>query len=139
MRASARAICWGDQRCRSKCCTRSNKIVSLCSLRIGGPICGTAGSFAGPHCCCTGQLRSCSAVHCDGAGRAAENAGDLTNTVVLLLEAGEGHTVFGLELAVDSGLLRHLHTLRQVRYCTSDLNPPFLILHDIRRQYSHSI
>ena len=58
------------------------------------------------------------------AGRATENAGDLTHAVVLLPKAGEGHTLFGLELAVGSGLRRHLRTLRQVRCCTSDLNPP---------------
>lgn len=61
---------------------------------------------------------------CGGADRTSENTGDLTHAVVLLLGAGEGHTVFGLELAVGSRLRRHLRTLRQVRCCTSDLNPP---------------
>ena len=40
----------------------------------------------------------------DRAGRTPHNAGDLAHAVVLLLEAGHCHSVFGLKLAVGSWL-----------------------------------
>jgi hypothetical protein len=60
----------------------------------------------------------------DGAGRAAEKAGDFAHAVVLLLEAGQGHSVFRLELAAGSEARRHPLILRHGKCRASVWNSP---------------
>lgn len=62
----------------------------------------------------------------DGCRRASKYAGNGSDAQALLVQAGKGHSVFRLELAVGSRNVWHLLTLQVCRCCTSDLNPPGL-------------
>ena len=64
----------------------------------------------------------------DGAGRASQHTRHDADAVILLLQAGQRHALFGLELAVVFGLAVHLRTLLDGRCCTSVLNPPMIFI-----------
>jgi len=60
----------------------------------------------------------------DGAGRPLEGFSHRPDAIGLLMETGQRHAFFRLELSVRFGSWIHLMTLLDFRCCTSDLNPP---------------
>lgn len=74
----------------------------------------------------------------DGTGRAIEHGGNVAQAVVLLQQAGHGHTVFGLELLVAPGCCLHLLNLRglQVLHFTFQSAVSFIANHPLPRPLS---